>query len=132
MKQQFLESDSSDSKYSNEDRDDKDHLLVGEEAILRSMKKLKNANKIKQKNELIGKDNNTSHIVHYFNEINNKMMVPKGLGMIHRKNPTSQINLQEQPLTDEYADAFSNAVGRAKFVDSIALNYTQLNDEKAI
>lgn len=89
MKQQFLESDSSDSKYSNEDRDDKDHLLVGEEAILRSMKKLKNANKIKQKNELIGKDNNTSHIVHYFNEINNKMMVPKGLGMIHRKNPTS-------------------------------------------
>jgi hypothetical protein len=81
---------------------------------------------------LIGKDNNTSHIVHYFNEINNKMMVPKGLGMIHRKNPTSQINLQEQPLTDEYADAFSNAVGRAKFVDSIALNYTQLNDEKAI
>jgi hypothetical protein len=50
LKQQFLESDSSDSKYSNEDRDDKDHLLVGEEAILRSMKKLKNANKIKQKN----------------------------------------------------------------------------------
>lgn len=60
------------------------------------------------------------------------MMVPKGLGMIKRKNPVNQINLKEQPLHDEYADAFSNAVGRAKFVDSIALNYTQLNDDKAI
>lgn len=62
--------------------------------------------------------------MHYFNEINNKMMVPKGLGMIKRKNPVNQINLKEQPLLNEYADAFSNAVGRAKFVDSIALNYT--------
>ena len=26
LKQKFLESDSSDSKYSNEDREDKDHL----------------------------------------------------------------------------------------------------------
>ena len=132
LKQQFLDSDSSDSKYSNEDRNDKDHLLVGEEAILRSMKKLKNANKIVQRNEMINKDSNTSHIVHYFNEINKKMIVPKGLGMIHRKNPLNEINLKEQPLTDDYADAFSNALGRAKFIDSIALNYTQLNDEKAI
>ena len=53
LKQQFHESDSSDSKYSNEDREDKDHLLFGEEALIRSMKKLKNANKIVQKNDLI-------------------------------------------------------------------------------
>lgn len=46
LKKQFHESDSSDSKYSNEDREDKDHLLIGEEALIRSMKKLKNANKI--------------------------------------------------------------------------------------
>lgn len=59
-------------------------------------------------------------------------MVPKGLGMIKRKNPVNSINLKEQPLKDEYADAFSNAVGRAKFVEHIALNYTQLTDEKAI
>lgn len=88
------------------------------------MKKLKNANKIVQKNELIKKGENTSHIVHYFNEINSKMVVPKSLGMVHRKNPTNQINLREQPLQDEYADAFSNAVGKAKFVDHLALNYT--------
>lgn len=73
---------------------------------------------------MIGKDSNTSHLVHYFNEINTKMIVPKGLGMIHRKSNETQINLKEQPLTDAYADAFSNAIGRAKFVDSIALNYT--------
>lgn len=35
---------------------------------------------------MIGKDSNTSHLVHYFNEINTKMIVPKGLGMIHRKS----------------------------------------------
>ena len=46
LKHKFLESDSSDSKYSNEDRQEKDHLMTGEEALLRSMKKLRNANKI--------------------------------------------------------------------------------------
>lgn len=134
LKKIFHESDSSDSKYSNEDRFDKDHTLGGEPALLHSMKKFKNANVIKQKNQLIGKDKNTSHLVHYFNEINNKMIIPKTFGMIHRykREKETEINLKEAPLQDEYATAFSNAVGRAKLVQKIFLNSCQLNDEKAI
>ena len=75
LKQIFHESDSSDSKYSAEDRIDRDHLLYGEEALMRSMKKLKIAHKIKQKNELVGKDKSTSHIVEYFNEINKNVIL---------------------------------------------------------
>ena len=71
-------------------------------------------------------------MVQYFNEINNKSIIPRALGMIHRKGAVQEINLKEQPLRDGYADAFSNAVGRAKFVDSICLNFTNLTDDKAI
>ena len=56
------------------------------------------------------------------------MIVPKSLGMVHRKSKITKINLKEQPLKEEYAAAFSNAVGRAKFVDSILLNATNLTD----
>jgi len=94
LKQKFHESDSSDSKYSNEDRKDKDHLLTGEDALRRSLKKLKHANKIVQKNKLLGKDKNTSHVVSYYNEINNKMIAPRALGMVHRKSNVTQINLK--------------------------------------
>jgi hypothetical protein len=62
----LLESDSSDSKYSNEDREDKDHLLHGEHAVQRAMDKLKNATRIVEKNDMMKKSANTSHLVAYF------------------------------------------------------------------
>ena len=36
----------------------------------------------------------TSHLVTYFNEISKKCNVPKGLGMIHRKDDVSNINMK--------------------------------------
>ena len=59
------------------------------------MKKLKHANKIVQKNQLLGKDKNTSHVVSYYNEINKKMIAPRALGMVHRKSNVTQINLKQ-------------------------------------
>jgi len=125
-------SDSSDSKYSAEDREDKDHILTGYPAIERSMKKLKNANKIVQMNEVTGMDDKTSHVVAYFNEINKKSIIPKSLGMVRRKDKFNQIDMRSYALRDEYADAFSEAIGRAKYVDKLILNNVGLNDEKAI
>ena len=43
---EMYQSDSGESKYSNEDKEDKDHLAVGEEALLNAMAKYKNADKI--------------------------------------------------------------------------------------
>lgn len=107
-------------------------MLKGEAAITQSLKKLKNANKIIQKNQLLGKDDKTSHLVTYFNEINKKMIVPRSLGMIHRKSEVNQLNLRQQPLTNEYANAFTKALPRAKFIDSVVLNGSGLNDVTAI
>ena len=45
-------SDSGESKYSNEDIEEKDHLLQDEKALLNAMKKFKNAEKIKQINQV--------------------------------------------------------------------------------
>ena len=44
---EIYKSDSGESKYSNEDKDQKDHLAKSEPAILNAMRKYKNANKIK-------------------------------------------------------------------------------------
>ena len=57
------------------------------------MTKYKNAVKIKQINEMQGKDEITSHIVNYFNQVNEKGAMPKGLGMIHRKDDVDQIKV---------------------------------------
>ena len=48
----IYKSSSSDSKYSNQDVEEKDHLAVGEDALLNAMAKYKNANKIIQINEI--------------------------------------------------------------------------------
>jgi Leucine-rich repeat (LRR) protein len=52
--------------------------------------------------------------------------------MVHRKSVINQINLRQQPLKGDYANAFSKALPRAKFVDSVVLNGTNLSDSAAI
>jgi hypothetical protein len=82
---EFYQSSSGESKYSNEDKEFKDHLAIGETALVNQMKKYKNADKIVQINEVQGKDESTSHLVKYYQEMNNKGQIPKGFGMVHRK-----------------------------------------------
>ena len=50
LEPEIYKSDSGESKYSNEDKDEKDHLAEYEPALLNAMRKYKNANKIKQIN----------------------------------------------------------------------------------
>ena len=126
------QSDSSDSKYSNEDREDKDHLMIGKEAIKRSMHKLKNAARIMEKNELLNKNKNISHLVAYFDEVNKKELIPKPLGMVRRKNPVNVIDVHDQVIKNKNADAFANAIHRAKYVNVLNLRNTSLTDETAI
>ena len=63
---EIYQSSSGESKYSNEDRELKDHLATGEQALENTIKKYKNADKIVQLNEVLGKDKSTSHLVKYF------------------------------------------------------------------
>lgn len=53
---EIYQSSSGESKYSNEDRELKDHLATGEPALLNTIRKYKNADKIAQMNEVQGKD----------------------------------------------------------------------------
>ena len=52
MEPDIYQSSSSDSKYSNQDEEEKDHLAVGENALLNAMAKYKNADKIIQIHEM--------------------------------------------------------------------------------
>ena len=42
----MYQSSSGESKYSNEDKDQKDHFAIGEEALMNTMRKYKHADKI--------------------------------------------------------------------------------------
>ena len=49
---EMYQSSSGEEKYSNEDHDEKDHLSMGEIALVNAMKKYKNADKIDQINKV--------------------------------------------------------------------------------
>ena len=129
---EFYASSSGESKYSNEDRDLKDHMLVGLGAVKNSMKKYKNADKIMQINAMNKKDDQTSHLVAYLKEMNDNCAVPRSLGLIHRKDDRMVIDAKEISLKSPHAQAFAAAVGRAKYVEKLALRNTNLTDEHGI
>ena len=96
------------------------------------MRKYQNADKINQINKLHNQDNKTSHLVNYFNEVNSKGQIPKGLGMIHRKDDTDQINLRGMNLGGIHLEAFAMSVNRAKYVTKINLKDCGLTDKEGI
>ena len=58
--------------------------------------------------------------MNYFSNINSKGQIPKGLGMIHRKDGIDQINLQGTNLGIRL-EAFSLSLNKAKYVTKINL-----------
>ena len=79
-----------------------------------------------------GKDEKTSHIVNYFNKVNDKGLVPKGLGMIHRKDDIDQIKVTGLNLDGIHLEAFAESVHRAKYVTKIILRDCGLSDKEGI
>ena len=125
-------SSSGESKYSEQDRNYSDHLLQNFDALQNSLKKWKNADKIVQKNQMNHNEDSTSHLVTYFNEISKRCHVPKGLGMIHRKDDASNLDMKGVLVDDVHADALANGIGRARFVDKLILRNCGLTDREAI
>ena len=89
---EIYQSDSGESKYSNEDNNEKDHLAVGEKALINSMKKYKNADKIIQINDMKKQPHITSHLVHYLHAMNVNGHIPKGFGFVHRGHDVHEID----------------------------------------
>lgn len=59
---------------------------------MNAMIKYKNADKIIQINDIQGKDDMTSHLVHYLDEVNKNGHIPKSFGFLHRKNESDVID----------------------------------------
>ena len=126
---EMFQSDSGESKYSNEDKHEKDHLAVGEEAILNALRKYNNADKIVQLNEINGKEGDTSHLVKYLHEMNRNMHIPKGFGFVHRRQPINSIDASDFQITNEHARAMAGSLGRARHVNKLILRNVGLKDE---
>ena len=77
-------------------------------------------------------EDSTSHLVTYFNEISNKCHIPKGLGMIHRKDEVNSLNMKGVLIDEIHANALANGIGRAKFVDKIILRNCGMTDKEGI
>ena len=89
---EIYKSSSGESKYSNEDYHEKDHLAVGECALANVLIKYKNADKIIEMNEHLQQPHITSHLVHYMHEMNKSGHIPKGFGYVHRRDNTDSID----------------------------------------
>ena len=60
----------------------------------------------------------TSHLVTYFNEINKAGSVPKSMGLIHRKDDPSMLNMESVLIDKVHACALEESLGKAKFVST--------------
>ena len=130
---EMYQSSSGESKYSNEDRMDKDHLATQEQALLNAMRKYKHADRIAQLNEVKGKDEQTSHLVKYYQQMNHNGHVPKSFGMVRRsKDIPNEINASHIKISDVHATAISNSLNRAKFINKLILKNVGLRDDQAI
>ena len=129
---EMYQSSSGESKYSNEDHEEKDHLAVGEEALQNAVNKYKNADKIIQLNQVKGQEHLSSHLVHYLHEMNRNGHIPKGFGYVHRKHAINEIDGSEIRITDEHAKAMATSLDKAKYVNKLVLRNTGLNDQQGI
>lgn len=128
----MFQSSSGESKYSNEDDDEKDHLAIGEDALKNVLVKYKNAEKIIEINETHQKSHMTSHLVHYMHEMNKSGHIPKGFGYIHRRANIDSIDGSNCNITDQHAYAMSASLDRAKYVHKLILRNTGLTDQQGI
>lgn len=68
----------------------------------------------------------------YFNEINKAGSVPKSMGMIHRKDDPSTLDMESVLMDKVHAVALQESLGKAKFVNKIILRNCGLKDDEAI
>ena len=71
-------------------------------------------------------------MVKYFKEVAEKGQIPKGFGMIHRKNLPNEMNAGNVSLTDQHSDAIANSLNQARYVNKLLFNNVNLKDEQAI
>ena len=126
---QMYQSSSGESKYSNEDREQKDHLAIDEVALNNSIKKYKNADKIVQINEAKKQDDLTSHLVKYYQHIDAKGIIPKSFGMVHRKNKPNELNAGAVMIDDDHAEAIAKSLNRARYINKLLLRNVGLRDD---
>ena len=127
---EMYQSSSGESKYSNEDRDEKDHLATDELALLNAMRKYKHADKIAQLNEVQGKDHETSHLVKYYQQMNRNAHIPKSFGMVRRaKDAPNEMNASNVTISGEHAVAIANSLNRARFINKLILKNVGLKDD---
>jgi hypothetical protein len=77
--------------------------------------KYENSGKIIAKNQLKGKKVKDP-LVNYFNEALNKNLIPRGMGLVHRKDDVHQVNLKSFYVRDDYMNAFTKGI---RFSDNI-------------
>jgi hypothetical protein len=125
---EIYQSDSSEFS----DVDYQDHMLHGEAALVRFLKRHKKASKIVEHNLLRSKEDMTSHLVAYLDYVNRHSLVPRLFNMVNRHNKVNIIDCHDTVLNSDYAAAFSQSLKQARFVNVLNLRNTNLDDDKAI
>ncbi len=62
-------------------------------------------------------------------EMNKNGHIPKGFGLVHRKNSVNTIDAGEAQLSDQHANAIASSLDRASYVNKLILRNVGLTDD---
>ena len=65
----------------------------------------------------------------YLEEIHKQKLAPEPFGIVRRKGPSSMLDIHQYGMGDEYAKAFSEAIGIVKDVQTLNLRANRLTDK---
>jgi Ran GTPase-activating protein (RanGAP) involved in mRNA processing and transport len=68
----------------------------------------------------------------YLEEINKQKLCPEPFGIVRRKGPSNQLDIHEFGMGDEYAKAFSEAIGIVKDIQTLNLRANRLTDKGVV
>ena len=71
-------------------------------------------------------------LVQYYSEINKNNLIPRTLGFVHKKQPVTELNCQNQMLNPNYVEALTKGVSVAKYIRNLNLKNTKISNKGAI
>jgi len=120
LKSTEVDEEYEDSYYSEED-------LVGEDAIDNYRYKHINMHRLREKEQVLGKQNK-SPLIDYLIETDKEKLIPKTLGLVNRKHKPNEVVAGNYLFGEKYSHSFSEGIKNRTKLESLDLKKNRLTD----
>eukprot|EP00347_Sterkiella_histriomuscorum_P005610 403355936 len=121
---------STPSELSSE-REINEQKLYGKDALKNYRNKYFKSSKLLQISEMKGRKMKDP-LVKYLSQVNQKGMLPRGMGLLHRRENVKQINIKSFYVRDAYIEAFTQGINASCMIEEINFNNIGLTTNRAI